>query len=421
VPRQNGKNAVLEAREAYGITVCHERILHTSHRVDTSRKAFLRLVQMFETSPELKARVKYIRRTNGQEAIELKPTVDEHGHVTPGGLIEFSSRVNGGGRGSSYSVVVFDEAQEMTEAHQESIMYTLAAAPDDNRQMIFTGTPPSPVSPGTVFRRSRKSAIEAGNGNTDGIAWHEWSVPELVDVTERKYWYMCNPALGIRLSEKFTATECANAEPEGFARERLGWWKDDAGIQGKLPSKLWEQGKRHSASTPAKTAYAVKFSPDGNGVALCGARLMQDGTVDVAHIASATIEDGVQWLADWLGEESRADATAALAIDGKRGAGALKAALRECDYPMRAIMEPSVYAVCSASAMLYDAVLNNTLTHEPSEALDESATTSPERKIGTDGGWGFGGENSTIIEAVALALWAVKTTRRDPEGGCEIL
>ena len=59
VPRQNGKNALIEIRELYGIT-CPERdeygdiikpaekILHTAHEVKTARKAFLRLCSFFE-------------------------------------------------------------------------------------------------------------------------------------------------------------------------------------------------------------------------------------------------------------------------------------------------------------------------------------------------------------------------------------
>ena len=55
LPRQNGKNAVIEMRELYGLVACGEKILHTAHRVDTARKAFLRLASFFENDayPEL--------------------------------------------------------------------------------------------------------------------------------------------------------------------------------------------------------------------------------------------------------------------------------------------------------------------------------------------------------------------------------
>ncbi|NKS66768.1 hypothetical protein GS461_13400 [Rhodococcus hoagii] len=40
VPRQNGKNGVLEVRELFGMVGLGERILHTAHEVKTARKAF---------------------------------------------------------------------------------------------------------------------------------------------------------------------------------------------------------------------------------------------------------------------------------------------------------------------------------------------------------------------------------------------
>ena len=45
-PRQNGKNGVLEAFEAYKMLVCGERILHTAHQVKTANKSFQRLAAL---------------------------------------------------------------------------------------------------------------------------------------------------------------------------------------------------------------------------------------------------------------------------------------------------------------------------------------------------------------------------------------
>ena len=52
VPRQNGKNALLEMRELYGLCVLGERILHTSHAVKTSAEAFRRYSSFFENKEE---------------------------------------------------------------------------------------------------------------------------------------------------------------------------------------------------------------------------------------------------------------------------------------------------------------------------------------------------------------------------------
>ena len=101
VPRQNGKNALLEMRELYGLCVLGERILHTSHAVKTSAEAFRRYSSFFENKeeyPELYELCDRIRRTNGQKAIELKN----------GGIARFSARSRGAARGMTFDVVVFD-------------------------------------------------------------------------------------------------------------------------------------------------------------------------------------------------------------------------------------------------------------------------------------------------------------------------
>lgn len=63
VPRQNGKNVCIEARELYGLVVNAERILHTAHQVKTSKKSFRRLASIFtdKRHPEMMAIVKTIR------------------------------------------------------------------------------------------------------------------------------------------------------------------------------------------------------------------------------------------------------------------------------------------------------------------------------------------------------------------------
>ena len=102
VPRQNGKNAILEFTELYLAAILGMKILHTAHEVKTCRKHFLRMKYYFENArkfPELAELVTYIRATNGQEAIVLKN----------GGSIEFIARSKSSGRGFTVDVLVCDE------------------------------------------------------------------------------------------------------------------------------------------------------------------------------------------------------------------------------------------------------------------------------------------------------------------------
>lgn len=407
LPRQNGKNVCLEAREFYGLVINGERILHTAHQVRTSKKSFRRLAAMFtdKRHPEITDIVKNIRYTNGEECIELDN----------GGVIEFSARSRQAARGfDGISVVVYDEAQELTDDQVEAIMATLSASATGTRQIIYTGTPPYPNCPGEVFRRRRTVCLtDAGKHD----CWHEWSVAadsvDDIKAEDSTLWYMTNPALGIRLSEEFTAEEFRSMSKDGFARERLGWWsptlveRTDYAID----SVKWQECSSKELKPEGKTAYGIKFSTDGSEVVLCGAVISPDGMARISEIDRKNTGQGIRWLSDWLNE--RYSKACCVVIDGKNGADLLVDRISSVWKIKGSIIRPNAKDVIAAATLLIDTVNENKLSwYELQDDLNDSATTSIKRSI--SGGFGFGGDNSLPIEASALALYGAKNSKRDP-------
>ena len=407
VPRQNGKNVCLEARELFGLAVKGERILHTAHQVVTAKKSFRRLERIFNSKrhPEIARLVRQIRYTNGEEAIEL----------TNGGSIEFSSRSKNRARGfDGISLVVYDEAQELTDEQVEAITAVLSASATGTRQLIYTGTPPYPGCPGTVFRRLRQSALETPGAHD---AWHEWSVegerPEKIALDDPALWALANPALGYRLTEEFTREERRTLSPDGFARERLGWWSPvlEHEQDFAIPAALWDACRSEELKPEGKTAYGVKFSADGATVALCGAVIPQAGAARVSLIAQKPTGHGLGWLAEWLNERYRK--AACVVIDGRNGADVLADKLQEVWKIKGSVVRPSGREVTAAASTLTEALREQTVSwYFGQEALRESALSAIKRPV--SGGWAFGGENAAPIEAAALALWGAKTSKRDP-------
>ena len=407
VPRQNGKNVCLEAREFYGMVVNGEKILHTAHQVRTSKKSFRRLEAMFTNKrfPEVAGIVKKIRYTNGEECIELDN----------GGSIEFSSRSRQAARGfAGISLVVYDEAQELTDDQVEATMATLAASTTGQRQIIYTGTPPYPGCPGEVFRR-RRAVCLASPGEHD--CWHEWSVEaesaEQIQAEDRGLWYAANPAMGIRLSEDFAAEELRTMSRDGFARERLGWWSpvlvqaEDKAID----LKAWEACRSAAMKPEGKTAYGVKFSADGSEAVLCGATCPNDGPARIALLDRRPTGQGIRWLADWL--NARYGAASCVVIDGRNGVDVLADRLADTWKAKGSVIRASTKDMIAAVSRLTAELGEGTVTwHEDQVPLDLSAKSATKRPIG--GGWGFGGEDPGPIEACALALWGCRTSKRDP-------
>ena len=64
--------------------------------------------------------------------------------------------------------------------------------------------------------------------------------------------------------------------------------------------------------------------------------------------------------------------------------------------------------------MLSAAVSGRTVEHIEQPLLTQSVETSSRRPIGREG-WGFKGPDPTPVESVALAHWAVTTSKRNPK------
>lgn len=412
-PRQNGKNLIAEAREFYGLVINGERILHTAHQVRTAKKSFRRLVNMFtdKKHPEILKLVKKIRYGVGEESIELEN----------GGLIEFTSRSRQAARGyDGISLVIYDEAQELTDEQAEAIMAVLSASSTGTRQLIYLGTPPYIGCAGEVFARFRQACIMgAGRGEEMRSSWHEWSLATEdlsgADLSDRRLWAECNPAYGIRLTEEFTEEEFKTLDDAGFARERLGWWSKPAEAKGAdlaIDPALWDGCRSDEPKPEGKTAFGVKFTPDGSAVVLAGAVIPPGGgKARISLIATEPTGRGLTWLAEWLNE--RYKTAACVVVDGKNGADVLIDKIRTTWRWKDSVIKPTAANVITAASLLLNELQEQTVTwYSAQEDLRESAITATRRAI--SGGWGFGGSTSAPIEACSLALWGCRTSKRDP-------
>lgn len=396
VPRQNGKTLITSGRIASGMIMFAEWVIYTAHLQKTSTETFMELKGLFE-SRGLKKYVKEIKGALGREQIILKN----------GGRVQFVARTRNGGRGLHGDCLVFDEAQELTSEQQASFLPAISAS--RNPQTIYLGTPPDENCTGTVFRKIRDRAI---NGESRSTSWTEYSVEEIGDVSDRQRWADSNPALGRRMQESTIAAECEQMDEDTFARERLGWWSPINNDQDYAMDKAkWEACASGQLKPEGKTAYGIKFTPDGAIVALCGAVCPKNGPARISLIEFRTTERGIQWLADWLNQ--RYKKAACVVIDGRNGVDFLIDKIKDTWKIKGSIIKPSGKDVIAAASQLVQEVNERSLTwYQYQDDLNESATTSVKRPI--SGGWGFGGDNSTPIEAAALALWGCRTSKRDP-------
>ena len=397
VPRQNGKTGLIQGRAEAGMILYNEVVIYTAHLQKTATETFEEMASFFDSS-NLRKYVKDIKTALGREQIILKT----------GAKIKFLARTRNGGRGQHGDLLIFDEAQELEESAQASFIPAISASL--NPQTIYVGTPPEEVSQGIVFRGIRDKALAK---KTKTTSWFEFSVKDIGDVADRRRWAETNPALGRRILLSTIESEMEQMPEDTFARERLGWWtpivrekKDYA-----LDATHWEACKSSETIPEGKTAYGIKFSIDGTMVYLAGAILGPDGKVRISLIDAKPTGMGLQWLADWL--NARYKKASCVVIDGKNGVDVLVEKISDTWRMKHSVIRNSTKEMIAAVSMLSNAVNEEEVTwYEKQRTLNDSAVNSIKRPM--QGGWGFGGENAPPIEACALALWGVKTSKRDP-------
>src|SRR5699024_9203915 len=272
---QNGKNEVIAMRELWGLEN-DEKILHTAHRTTTSAAAFNRVLTVLEESG-LEEQTDFLKiKATGRECIEFYD----------GGRIDFRTRSSTGGLGESFDLLVIDEAQEYTDDQRSALMYTVAASP--NPLTIYTGTPPTPISSGTVFTKLRENALY---GASEDTGWAEWSVDKQSDVRDKDLWYQANPSLGLRVSERNIQAEVGNDDMD-FNIQRLGLW-----IQYNQKSAISENEWKelHVDEVPklkGNLFVGIKYGYDGTNVAMSIAAKTEDDKVFVEAIDCQTIREG---------------------------------------------------------------------------------------------------------------------------------
>lgn len=399
VPRQNGKNGIIEVRELYGMTILGERFLHTAHEVKTARKAFLRIASFFENErefPELASMAREVRKTNGQEAIFL----------TNGGSIEFIARSKGSGRGFTVDVLVCDEAQDLSDEELAALLPTISAAPSGNPQVILTGTPPAPGR-GLPFRRIRADGEERRDAR---LAWTDFGAADgpLPDVDDREAWVRHNPAEGTRLSLAEIERERALMSPDTFAAERLGWWGTGGHEQLILPA--WHDRLGGQPGKPAALGIAVDLDRVWISVgAASGDTKRHLGPVTVERdgapiVLRRRLDRDRAWVASEIARIHR-DHQIPVALDAK---GPAESLIEDLEAAGVAVTRASLDDHVQACSDLFDAVARGDVTHGGYAELNDAVTAAGWRKVGDRRVFARKNGDVSMLEAVMFALWGAE-------------
>lgn len=383
VPRQNGKGALLEARELAGLFLFGEQlILHSAHEFKTAQEAFRRVLAHVQNSPELEKRVTRVRTSHGEEGIELRG----------GARLRFVARSTGSGRGFSGDCVILDEAYNLASDGMSALLPTLSARP--NPQIWYTSSAGMETS--EQLRRVRERGV---NREGKRLAFFEWSAPPDVDLDDREAWAQANPALGIRITEEFVESERDAMDDLGFSRERLGIWFDPNAMM-VIDGRKWAALADQSSQVVDTLVFALDATPDRTGAAIAVAGRRADG---IGHVEVVDARRGTGWVVDRAVELQERHKPRAWVLDPASSAGAWLPALQERGIEPVLVTGREFGQACGA---LYEDVVENlALRHLDQPQLN--AALSGARKGPVGDAWRWHRRDSTVdispLVAVTLA------------------
>lgn len=406
-PRQNGKTRDIQGRSAAEMLFYDGTVIYTAQLQKTSTETFEEMAALMDTRPLRKFLAPNgIRTALGREEIRLKS----------GAKMKFLARTRNGGNGQHGSLLIFDEAQYLDKQAQGSFLAAISACKTRRGpQTIYNGNAPEEGDNSAVYERIRNDALA---GRTKRTAWTEWGVGtsrDVPDTTDRETWKRVNPSWGILIDPDTIEAEFESEDEIQFAHQRLGWFRENRNVDTVFTEEEWDA--LEVEDTPEswdKLCYGVRFTPDGASVAL--SVCVTNG--DAAHVEFIREEDkasGIEWLVEFFTKDNvfKKEA-AAVGIDGKADAADLKQRLSSKGVPKTAIKVASPSDAISAAGMFTNAVHDRMVTHLKDDELAVSVLGATSRRIG-NGGFGFGGEIPERLDSCALALWAARTTKRNPK------
>lgn len=385
VSRQNGKGAVLEARELAGLFLFGEQlILHSAHEFKTAQEAFRRVLGWIEGKDALRKRVKRVRTSHGEEGVEL----------TNGARLRFVARSTGSGRGFSGDCVILDEAYNLGGDAMAALLPTLSAR--QNPQLWYASS--AGMESSEQLLRVHERGVE---GVSPRLAYFEWSADPGLPLDSKEAWAQANPALGIRIAEEFVESERAALGDWEFSRERLGYWPESGGVHVIDPA-VWAGLADADSQAVGSVVFAAAANPEHSRASIGVAGRRSDGDF---HVEVIDCRDGSAWVPGRLAElVDRWGPPVGPLVDPAGPGGAWLTALAELRVVPELVTGREMAQACGA---FYDGVTERgDVRHLNQPELNAALAGAKQRVMGDV--WVWHRRDSTVdvspLEAGSLAL-----------------
>jgi hypothetical protein len=394
IPRQNGKNSVLEALELFLVFLggC-KLVIHSSYEQPGAAMHFARLRSLIESSDDLMDAMPRggnggFYTANGQERIEL----------ADGRVIKFKTRTKSTLRGPSPDAIIFDEAMELDARALGSMTPSMSA----RKKSLLVFTSSSPRSHSTMLWRLRKRALAGDGGRLFYAGWN--SDPD-VDITDQDNWFRCNPSLGMgdmdRPGKELDAmrADLDLLPPEEFAIEHLGIPEELLGDAASvIPLEQWDSMEDKASESSGRTCLALDVSPDRKWASICEAGRREDGLI---HLEVVDRRPSTGWVVDALPGLLVKAGCESIRIEKGGPAASLISQLTEAGVKVEEI---SAADHARATGQMIDFALAGSLRHLGQQTLRSAVAGSTLRASGDAELWSRRSSKVDVSPLVACTL-----------------
>ena len=392
VPRQSGKTTLVLAWELHRALRwgTPQQIVYTAQTAqDARKKLFKDQIPAIERSP-LRSALDRIVKARGEEGLIFKN----------GSLLDITASTETAMHGRTLDLVVIDEAfADKTNAREQAALPAMATRRD--AQMLILSTA------GTVESTFLKRKVERGReaveaGETDGIAYFEWSADPDADIHDPETWQF-HPGLGLIVDESTLRHAYGSHEPDDFARAWLNRWTVHS--ETLIAPAAWQKCLDKKAAPDGPLVFSVDVALDRSRATIA----VSDRASRIEIVES---RDGMAWVAEKIRSLARRH-KAPFVVDGYGPAGTLVDPLEALGIQITRYTTRDVVAACG---LFYDAIHANTLKVRPDEYL-EAAVAGVKKRTVSGSGW-LWGRNSTDIDITPLYAATLawhNATQKKPE------
>ena len=393
ISRQSGKTYLLGALVfAMCVKTPNLTAIWTAHRTRTAAETFKNM-QALARRDKIAPHIDKVSLARGEESVRF----------TNGSRILFGARERGFGRGfAGVDVLIFDEAQILSESAIDDMVPATNAAPDP--LILFAGTPPKPTDPGEVFTALRSDAM---SGEVEEITYVEFSADRGADLDDRSQWRRMNPSYPHRTSERAILRMRKALGDESFRREAMGIWDEIAIHQPVVKASRWaELIDVGPASSTKPDAIAVDMS-HSRDVSIAAAWTESDSTHLEEVWAGADTALAIDWIVEHAGRRIP------VMVDSVGPAASLVPELRARKCKVRMTNGADMARGCG---LFENAATAGTLTHANQDSMNAALVGARKRPIRDAGGWGWDRRDPSVLihplVAATLALLGAAENKR---------